>query len=398
VTRPGGGAIVLGVLVLTASWLAGSVSLSVVAFGLLLAGLWVRTWARRAPRGLTVEHEVPAGRVVEGADVEVSVTVRRASRLPVGKTTVSHGASALGEQPLALDRWHTRLMLRGVPRGCHALGPVELELTEPLGLGRLTVTRPTGATLVVDPRIEELDDLFTDVGARNEGGRRARMRRPGGFELHAVREYRPGEPLRSVHWPTTARRATLMVKELDDVPRDDVVVVLDRAADAVAGAPGRSSLDAAVRAAGSILRAYAARGRRAALQLTGEAGTVVRVHALERDWIAMLDALAAVAADESGSLVATLGDPRLPAVRAPELVVVTAAAATVAAVLEARVSERRPTAIVAVDAPSFAGRQRPVADPTLLRLAAVGVRVATLRNGDDLAAAVGGALGSRAHA
>ena len=43
----------------------------------------------------------------------------------------------------------------------------------------------------------------------------------------SVREYERGESLRKVHWPTTARRGQLMVKELEDSPRDEIAVVLD---------------------------------------------------------------------------------------------------------------------------------------------------------------------------
>jgi uncharacterized protein (DUF58 family) len=265
-------------------------------------------------------------------------------------------------------------------------------LTEPLGLAQVTLVAGDGPSLVVDPHIEVLDGLFTDSGARHEGGLRARLRRPGGFELHAVREYQAGEPMRAVHWPSTARRAELMVKELDDVPRDDVVVVLDQDPQAQAGQRGSSSLDAAVRAAGSIMRAYAGRGRRATLQLTGGPGSVVRLESPERDWGTVLDALAEVEPGALGPLGGALADTHFPAARAPELVVVTAGVGGAAAVLEARAREGRPTSLVAVDSPTFAGAPATRADPVLLRLAAAGVVVATVRDGDDLAAVLGGAL------
>ena len=51
--------------------------------------------------------------------------------------------------------------------------------------------------------------------------------RSGGHELHGVREHQPGESLRGVHWPSTAHRGRLMVKELDDPAGDELAVVLD---------------------------------------------------------------------------------------------------------------------------------------------------------------------------
>src|SRR6266496_4536858 len=81
------------------------------------------------------------------------------------------------------------------------------------------------------------------------------------FDLHSVREYQQGESLRMVHWRSTAKRGQLMVRELEDSPRDEVAVVLDADPVAVVG----ESFELQVRAAGSLLLAHARRGRRSVL-------------------------------------------------------------------------------------------------------------------------------------
>ena len=91
--------------------------------------------------------------------------------------------------------------------------------------------------LVVYPRLVELERLFLDGGAGPEHGRQLLLRRPVGFDLHSVRDYQQGESLRRIHWPSTARRGSLMVKELEDSPRDEVAVLLDGDPVAVAGSP-----------------------------------------------------------------------------------------------------------------------------------------------------------------
>jgi uncharacterized protein (DUF58 family) len=311
---------------------------------------------------------------------------------------VSYEVGRLGEIDVFPGRGGATTVLPRIPRGRYALGPAAVVLTDPLGLERVCVRDVAAPILSVDPHVVELPVLFTDAGARHEGGARARLRRPGGFELHSVREYTAGEPLRAVHWPTTARRGELMVKELDDVPRDDVVVVLDQQPAGDVGPRGASSLDAAVRSAASIARAHAGRGRRVALVLTGGGGSVVRLTSPDREWPVVLDALAAAESDASRPLDAALADTHLPAARAPELVVVTAVAQPVVRRLEERARSGRATALVAVDAPTFAGAPRSRADATLLRLGAAGVRVAVLRHGDDLEEALTGSLARSAHA
>ena len=189
-----------------------------------------------------------------------------------------------------------------------------------------------------------------------------------------------------------------MVKELDDAPRDDVVVVLDTDPAGVAGARGSSSFDVAVRAAGAIVRAHAARGRRAALVLTGVEADVVRIRSLEREWGLVLDALSWIEPRAGRSLSAVLADPTTPAARALELVVVTSRAERAADALTTRGRDGRRAALVLIDAPSFAGAARTRAPASTLRAAAAGVPVAVVHAGDDLQDALEGALAGRVSA
>ena len=144
--------------------------------------------------------------------------------------------------------------------------------------------------LLVYPRLVRLGPLFSESGERSQNGRRLLLRRNSGFELHSVREYEQGESLRRVHWPSTARRAQLMVKELEDSPRDEIAVVLDADREAVVG----RGFEVQVRAAGSILDAYVRRGRRAVLVVNSERRDAQHVHSPGADWRRALELLAAV--------------------------------------------------------------------------------------------------------
>jgi uncharacterized protein (DUF58 family) len=382
-----GGALLLG-LVVTASALAfGSRPLGVAGIGLLFAAGVARGWSgavRERVAVVQVAHPSPA---VEGARVRLAVEVRRGSRMPVAAATVRGSLGRLGEYECRLDG-HGRTLTGTVdlgrpPRGRFRVSDARLELGDVLGLETVSLPVDGAAAVIVQPRLTELETLFSEAGRRGGDGRRLLLRRTAGFDFHSVREYEQGESLRRVHWPTTARRGQLMVKELDDAPRDAVVVVLDCDPSGAVGAPPDSSFETAVRAAGSILRVYAARGRRAALVATGS-GTVVDVCSLT-DFGDALDALAAVEPDAAFPLGRALGHEQAPAARAGELVVVTATLdpASLGAVLDS--AARRLVSVVWVDAPSFAGRPTR-AVPGLLRLSAAGVPVAVVHRGDDLAA------------
>jgi uncharacterized protein (DUF58 family) len=214
------------------------------------------------------------------------------------------------------------------------------------------------------------------------------LRRQTGFELHGVREYAQGESLRRVHWRSTARRGQLMVKELEDAPRDEIAVLLDADAAAVVG----ESFDVQVRAAGSILDSYVRRSRRAVLVVNSERREVQQVHSVAADWRRALELLAAAEPTGRSAVARLLAEQDGPAARALELAVVTARLepALVDRLVQRAAAHRR-VSLVHVDAASFNGaRRRP--EPLLLRLHAAGIPVATVRAGDDLAAALEGPL------
>jgi uncharacterized protein (DUF58 family) len=387
-----GGALVLGLGVVAAAVAFGSRPLGVAGLGLVLAAVAARAWSGLARGPVEVTHVPEPATAVEGGCVRLRIALRRRTRLPVG-SVVAHGTlGRLGPYECRL-RGHGRsssgtVDLGRLPRGRYELADARIVLGDHLGLEsvELPVEAP-GASVVVYPQAVEVSALFSDAGRHGSDGRRLLLHRPAGFDLHSVREYEQGESLRRVHWPTTARRGQLMVKELEDAPRDGVVVLLDCDPAGVAGTPPGSSFDAAVRAAASVLRAYAARGRTATLVTTSRDDAVVRVRSLEQGYRAALGALAATEPDALHGLARALGREAIPAARTGELVVVTASAGprAVAALLAA--ASRRLVSLVWVDAPSFAGRPTR-AEPGVLRLVTAGVPVATVRRGEDLAAAL----------
>lgn len=179
-----------------------------------------------------------------------------------------------------------------------------------------------------------------------------------------------------------------MVKELEDAPRDEVAVLLDADARAVVG----DSFEVQVRAAGSLVDAYIRRGRRAVLVVNTERREVQHVHSVAADWRRALELLAAVEPTGEAPLARLLTEEDSPAVRALELVVVTARIepALVDRLVQRSLS-RRKVSVVYVDPASFNGAGRKP-EPALLRLQAAGVAVAVVRDGDDLAARLQGSL------
>ena len=400
-TARGRGVLALGVLCWIIAVVFGSPALYPVAAGLVvvvpLAVAWVRITLRQPRVTRRWRHED----VLEREDVRIQLELEREPGVPLPAVVARERLGRLGEKQVEL-RPHGRgrhwgsYILRDVPRGRHRFEPVRLAISDPFGLAEAGMALETQEALVVYPRLVELERLFVDGGAGPEHGRQLLLRRPVGFDLHSVRDHQQGESLRRVHWPSTARRGSLMVKELEDSPRDEVAVLLDGDPAAVAGSPPDSSFDAAVRVAGSILLAQVRRGRRCALILNTAGRDTQSVSSDGPEWHRALELLAAAEPDARDPVAMLLRSADGPASRSLELVVVTSrvARSLVDRLLE-RALTRRPVALVHVEAASFAGRPHQP-DRELLRLQAAGVPIAVVRQGDDLATVLHGASAAEA--
>jgi uncharacterized protein (DUF58 family) len=390
----------LGFGVYLAAWAFGSKPLYPVAAGLLLVVAVAWVWVRLANRPFRMRRGWGDREHVEGDDVPVVVELQATARVLPASAMLVERVGRLGEQRHSLRRNRRRLSIRYVlerlPRGRYAFDDVRLEIADPFELERVTVFLPTPGALLVYPRLARLERLFSESGSRSHDGRRLLLRRHSGFELHGVREYEQGESLRRVHWRSTARRGQLMVKELEDAPRDEIAVLLDADAASVVG----ESFDVQVRAAGSILESYVRRGRRAVLLVNSERRDVQQVHSATADWRRALELLAAAEPTGSAPLAQMLAEEDSPAARALELAVVTARLepALVDRLVQRALSRRR-VSLIYVDPASFNGATRR-REPLLLRLEAAGVPVAVVRAGDDLAACLTGtpAAAEAAHA
>jgi len=387
-----GSALLLGLGVTGAALAFGSRPLGVAGVGLLLAAIVARVWAGLVRGPVSVVHTVDPAPATEGERVRLRIDVTRVARMPVGSLVARGSLGRLGSYERRLQG-HGRtasaeLYLGRVSRGHFRISDAQLVIGDYLGLESISIpVDPVGATVIVYPRLVELQALFSDAGRLGGSGRRLLLRRPAGFDFHSVREYTQGESLRRVHWPTTARRGQLMVKELEDTPRDTVVVLLDSDPAGACGEPPDSSFDDAVRAAGSVLKAYACRGRKTALLTTGADGATAQVSSLSEDFRAVLGVLAAAEPNARSRLPSWLAHEQTRTAQAGELVVVTANLEPVAVDALLAVASRRLVSVVWIDSPSYAGRPTRAA-PGTLRLSALGIPVAVVRRGDDLAAAL----------
>ncbi|WP_103955111.1 DUF58 domain-containing protein [Nonomuraea solani] len=229
-TRLGWGTLVGSVVLYAAGFVLGYPEPVVLATGGLLAVAAALAWTAPSPK-LEVRREVTPLKVPRG-DAAVAVL----NVVNLGR----RGLSGLRAQDRIGDSEHTidlprlpkgaaRTVSYPLPtdvRGDIPVGPLLLVRADPFGLTRRVREYGAPATLLVRPRTVPLAVVPSGKAHHLEGP--VSDNAPSGtVTFHTLREYVVGDDLRHVHWRSSARTGTLMVRQLIDASLPTTTVVLD---------------------------------------------------------------------------------------------------------------------------------------------------------------------------
>jgi len=291
----GVGAVLLGRLLgLSELYLIGAVLLVLVALATGVAIL--------RPLRLAAARTVNPARLHVGSTGQVELAIRNGEiRTPVVQMTDhvegTNGAQLfLGPMP-AGGSARAAYKLPTERRGIVGVGPVDFEATDAFGLASRRFTAPNVGQLVVYPEVIPLlpappspaterhstADVPEFLGGRSE-------------EFHALRPYVPGDDVRRINWPSSARHDELIVREDEAPTQNHLAVLLDNASltdtDALdRGCTVAASLVTAVRARNDPFRLLTLDGhdtgyvvgrggldRALSILAVAEAATVLRGH------------------------------------------------------------------------------------------------------------------------
>ena len=380
------------------AWGFGTAVMFPVAIGLSVAPLVALIWVKALDRPMLLRRRTGHLELTEGQSVDVGLEVRPDTGGPIPGRAIM--LDRLGKRVIEAELARRGRVLRGryqiaaAPRGRYRMDGAELLIADPFGLAEARIKMDRADQMLVYPRVFELEGLFTDGGTPGGDRGRSMLHRASGYDLHSIREHQVGESLRRVHWRSTARRRRLMVKELQDTPRDEACVLLDGDAAAVTGTSPDSSFDMQVRAAASLLRRMSDAGQRSSLVIHAAQRSRHRLGFGSGDWATVLGELAAVEADAPRPLAEFLAESsRGPdPVDAARVFVITAAMSPLLAerVLGMTSSQCDP-AVVWIDGASFAAskrRKETGPEAAALRLTRSGVAVARIRAGDHVGQAL----------
>ncbi len=216
--------------------------------------------ARRSRYRLSCTRRIDPPRIPAGTPTTVSVRLENVARLRTGVLLAEDTAPyALGARPrFVLDEIEPgghrefNYTLRSDARGKFIVGPLRVRVADTFGLVEISRSFSSTNTLVVTPRIVTLPRAAAPSSWLGEGDGGMRTISATGEDDAAPRAYQDGDGLRRVHWKSTARYGSLMVRREEHQWRNSASVFLDTRRLAHSGSGPSATFEFAVSAAASI--------------------------------------------------------------------------------------------------------------------------------------------------
>jgi uncharacterized protein (DUF58 family) len=162
-----------------------------------------------------VRLDNPGARRTPGVKVEIPVGVGLAE---IAMPALAGGETIAHEFAIPTRR-----------RGVIPIGPVRTVRADPIGLVRRELIWTDRAELVVHPRTISVPSTSTGL-IRDLEGAATNDLTSSDVSFHSLREFQSGDERRFIHWKSTAKAGTWMVRQFEQTRRSHLVVALSLAA------------------------------------------------------------------------------------------------------------------------------------------------------------------------
>jgi uncharacterized protein (DUF58 family) len=192
-------------------------------------------------------------------------------------------------------------------RGLWRLGPVAIISQDALGFFRMTRSVKCFSEVLVYPAIFKIFS-FPPLASGSVSWMGVETAKISGdsHEFFGIREYQKGDRISRIHWPSTARRNKLIVKQFERNAVQEATIVMDLKKGHDIGVGRETTLEYSVKIAGSIAKYLLNEGAFVQMIGYGKKPTMLPLGKGESHMYKLLDHLAAVQADGDLSLSRTL--------------------------------------------------------------------------------------------
>ncbi len=279
------------------------------------------TWltARLTLEGLVITRAVGQAYAHLGDPIELSYELRNGHRL--GKLWLEISEESNWPDPLpgrvlavagqSSRRW--RVVVKALRRGRFHLGPIVLRSGDPFGLFTTVQRVPADALVLVYPKVLPLPH-WQLPGSFLEGNVLTGQRSLQSTSMvMGIREYRPGDAVNRIHWPSSLRHRGLQVKEFELDKTADLWLFLDLERHWHRGEGETSSEERAVTVAASVVAKALHQHRNVGMVTTGRRSEILHPDRGTKQYGKLLQYLAEVSVGGTRTLAETLVEtlPRL---------------------------------------------------------------------------------------
>jgi uncharacterized protein (DUF58 family) len=208
-----------------------------------IGGTWLVCWwwVRGLARSLQFKREMRYGWAQVGDRLEERFTLINQFMLPATWVAVHdqstlpdhHSSVATGVDGNSTSQW--KILNQCTRRGIFQLGGTILETGDPFGIYTLTLEDPTCSMLAVMPPVLPLPHFRILTGGWAGEGRTHPRSLEETLNASHTREMVPGDPMKLIHWKTTARKDKFHVRQADGTHAGDWWIVLDLHKDSQVG-------------------------------------------------------------------------------------------------------------------------------------------------------------------
>ncbi len=335
---------------------------------IILGGSWLLSffWARSLARGIHLEREMRFGWAQVGDRLEqlfIATNLGWAPALWLEVEDHSDMPDFPGSRVTMVEGYdvtHWKIEGTCARRGLFTLGPTSWRTGDPLGIYSLEAHLSDSTVLLVLPPVLPLPSIeIASGGQAGEGRRHRRSALETTVSVDTVREYAPGDPFKSIHWPTSVRRQTLYVRQFEHAPSSDWWIFLDLEEGKQAGQGSDSTSEHGIILAASLAARGLRQGHAVGLVACGKELVWLPPQRHSGQLMDILRALAVVTTGER-SMSDLLESSRRSLLRGASLVLISpdARAGWSEALLHMVKNEITPTAIL-LDPESFGGPEGP---------------------------------------
>jgi uncharacterized protein (DUF58 family) len=202
-------------------------------------------WAWLSVRWLGISRRTRARRAQVGRNLEESFSVTNWAFLPKLWLEIrdhsdlpGHRASHVVPSLMGRQQYHWEVTTPCLVRGEFRLGPMTLMSGDPFGL--FVTPRRLGATsrVIVFPATVPLTRFEMPTGVLTGGEAQRKRSSFVTTNVSGIRDYVPGDSINRIHWKSSAKRGSLMVREFEIDPLVDVWLLIDFSAASLVEDPG----------------------------------------------------------------------------------------------------------------------------------------------------------------